>query len=241
MKERDFGGLRASVTGGSDREGGGDGPVVVLLHGFGAPGDDLVSLWRVIAAAPGTRFIFPAAPIALGGPYGDGRAWWRIDIGRFQAAMMQGKVDELVKDKPQGLDEARALVNEMLAAIEKEMSVTRDKIVLGGFSQGSMLALDVTLRTDAPPAGLILLSSTLVAADEWRPLMMRRKGMKIVQSHGREDPILPFEVAVQLRDELTAAGLEVDFHAFRGGHGIPPNVLDVLGPYVRARTEERKT
>ncbi|MGH7282639.1 MAG: hypothetical protein ACRELY_14020, partial [Polyangiaceae bacterium] len=68
MKQRDFGGLRAILAGGTDREGGGDGSVLVLMHGFGAPGDDLVSLWRVIDAPRGTRFIFPEAPIALGGP-----------------------------------------------------------------------------------------------------------------------------------------------------------------------------
>src|SRR5580704_2280770 len=53
MKLVKLGDLDARVTGGSDREGGGDGPVVVLLHGFGAPGDDLVPLGRVLAAPRG--------------------------------------------------------------------------------------------------------------------------------------------------------------------------------------------
>ena len=50
MKTISFGGLSCRLVGGADREGGGDGPLVVLLHGFGAPGDDLVQLWRVIDA-----------------------------------------------------------------------------------------------------------------------------------------------------------------------------------------------
>ncbi|MGH7282139.1 MAG: alpha/beta hydrolase, partial [Polyangiaceae bacterium] len=170
--------------------------------------------------------------IALGGPYGDGRAWWNIDVGRFQIAMMKGEVEELVREKPEGLDESRALVEEMLDTLEKE-GTPRSRVVLGGFSQGSMLALDVTLRAKNPPAGLVLLSSTLIAADEWRPLMSNRKGFRVLQSHGREDPILPFEVATELRDELVKAGMGIQFIEFRGGHGIPPQVVDAMGVYLR--------
>ena len=73
------------VAGGTNREGGGQGPVVVLLHGFGAPGDDLASLWRVLRAPTGTRFVFPEAPLsleAMGMP--GARAWWMIDMMRLQ-------------------------------------------------------------------------------------------------------------------------------------------------------------
>ncbi|MEO8796559.1 MAG: phospholipase, partial [Polyangiaceae bacterium] len=207
MKTRKLGGLDVILAGGTDREGGGDGPVIVLMHGFGAPAEDLVSLWRVIDAPPGTRFVFPAAPIALGGPYGDGRAWWPIDIARFQSAMMKGDLDALVREKPEGLQASRSLVESMLGALETELGAPISKVVLGGFSQGSMLALDVALHAAASPAGLLLLSSTLISADEWRPLMVGRKGLGVLQSHGQQDPILPFEVAEELRDELSAAGL----------------------------------
>jgi phospholipase/carboxylesterase len=233
MKRLEFGGLDAVVAGGTDREGGGDGPVLVLLHGYGAPGEDLVSLWRVIDAPAGTRFVFPAAPIALGGPFGDGRAWWHVDVTRFQRAAMTGKVDEMIRETPDGLHEVRKSALAMLSDIEKKLGVTRDKIVLGGFSQGSMLALDVALHADVSPAALVLMSSTLIAADEWRPLLASKKSIPIFQSHGREDPILPFEVAEQLRDELEAAGFSVTFVPFRGGHGIPENVVDGLGPFLR--------
>ncbi|MEO7112218.1 MAG: dienelactone hydrolase family protein [Polyangiaceae bacterium] len=233
MKRFEFGGLSAVVAGGTDREGAGDGPVLVLLHGFGAPGEDLVSLWRVIDAPPGTRFVFPAAPLALGGPFGDGRAWWMVDVSRFQRAAMSGKVDDMIRETPDGLHEVRKMAVAMLDDIEKKLGVTRDKIVLGGFSQGSMLALDVALHAEVPPAALVLMSSTLIAADEWRPLFASKKSIPIFQSHGKDDPILPFEVAEQLRDELEAAGFAVTFIPFRGGHGIPNEVIDGLGPFLR--------
>ena len=69
MKEVHWAGLDAMVA------GSGTGPIVVLVHGFGAPGDDLVPLADEISAPAGTRFVFPAAPLSLGP---DSRAWWMI-------------------------------------------------------------------------------------------------------------------------------------------------------------------
>ena len=91
MREAIFGGLRVRITGGSDREGGrkGEGPTVVLLHGFGAPGDDLVPLWRVLDVPREVRFVFPAAPLPLDMGYGDARAWWLIDMERIERAQLR--------------------------------------------------------------------------------------------------------------------------------------------------------
>jgi len=232
MKQQELGGLKTVVT------GEGNGPVVVLMHGFGAPGDDLVSLHRVIAAPAGTRFVFPEAPIALGGPFGGGRAWWSIDMMQLQRDVMSGNLAAMVDRVPEQLDVSRALVNALLDDIGTKLGTPRSRIVLGGFSQGSMLAMDVALRAEKPLAGVVLLSSTLIAAKEWRPLMPSRKGLPVFQSHGQEDPVLPFEIAEMLRDELIAAKLDVTWIPFRGGHGIPPQVIDGLGPFLQKAFEK---
>ena len=61
MRVDKLGGLTVRLTGGVDGKGGGAGPLVVLLHGFGAPGDDLVALSEYLDAPAGTRFLFPEA------------------------------------------------------------------------------------------------------------------------------------------------------------------------------------
>src|SRR5580704_31109 len=111
MRIVELGGLKVRIAGGTDREGGGEGPAVVLLHGFGAPGDDLASLWRVLPAPPGTRFVFPEAPLSLSvlGMI-EGRAWWMIDIARFQRARSPKDLQSLMSQVPDGLAEARARV-----------------------------------------------------------------------------------------------------------------------------------
>ncbi|HZU82640.1 MAG TPA: hypothetical protein VE987_06975 [Polyangiaceae bacterium] len=232
-------GVTIRLAGGSDREGGGAGPLVVLLHGFGAPGDDLAPLWRVIDAPPGTRWAFPAAPVVLPVPDGsrgfgapsDSRAWWMIDIERRLAAAERGELEAMSREVPAGLDRARGVVCRVLDALEAELGPSA--IVLGGFSQGAMLACDVALRTERALAGIVLLSGTLIAADEWAAAAARRRGLPVFQSHGSGDPLLPFAYAEKVRALLQAGELDVTWTPFRGGHEIPAGVLQDLGAWLR--------
>ncbi|MBV9946206.1 MAG: phospholipase [Myxococcales bacterium] len=241
MKTLDVGGLSVRIAGGADREGGGDGPLVVLLHGFGAPGDDLVSLFRVMGAPSGTRWAFPAAPLdlgadprspwAFGGPPG-ARAWWMIDMVRLQTASERGQIEALTRETPPGLADARAALTPMLDALERDLRPS--KVVLGGFSQGAMLACDVALTTGRPLAGVVLLSGMLLCADEWTALAHRRPGLRVFQSHGTEDPVLPFPNAEKLKDVLQAGGADVEWLPFRGGHEIPDVVVRGVGRWLCA-------
>lgn len=231
MRRVELGGLKVVIAGGSDREGGGDGPVVVLMHGFGAPGDDLVSLWRVLRAPPGTRFVFPEAPLSLEalGMF-EGRAWWMIDIGRFQRARTPRDVENMLAEVPAGLASAREHVVAMLDELDAALHPSR--LVLGGFSQGAILAIDVALRTDRPLAGVVAMSGALIARDEWKGLAPKRSGLPVVQSHGTRDAILPFVAGEALRDLLVGAGLAHIWVPFAGEHTIGPPVLEAVGAFL---------
>ncbi|HYP87639.1 MAG TPA: hypothetical protein VEQ59_05790 [Polyangiaceae bacterium] len=237
MRKVKIAGLDVVLGGGPDREGGGDGPLLVLLHGYGAPGDDLVPLARQLTVPPAVRFAFPAAPHSLGLPHEQpGRAWWPIDMVELQHAVMRRDYTTLMERTPTGLTEARAAVVELLDALERDYAAPRSKLVLGGFSQGAMLSTDVTLRTDSPPAALAILSGSLICKNEWLPLMKARAGLKVLQSHGRADPVLAFSIAESLRDELLRAGVALDFIAFNGGHGIPNGAVEALSRLVTSAT-----
>jgi phospholipase/carboxylesterase len=235
MKHVELGALKAHLTGGLDRSGSGAGPVLVLMHGYGAPGSDLVPLWRQLRVPRELRFVFPEAPISLdpsdSSSYAP-RAWWHIDIARLQLALQTGRAQELVNETPAGMAEARERVHSMLDAIERDLGVPRERLVLGGFSQGAMLAADTVLQSERSFAGLVILSGALVSASSWRPRMALRSGMRVLQSHGRADPILPFAVAEMLQNELGQAGLRVTWLPFNGGHAIPDAVLEALGQFT---------
>jgi phospholipase/carboxylesterase len=232
MREEHIGGLRTRITGGTDGKGGGNGPVVVLLHGFGAPGDDLVSRADVLTVPTGTRFVFPEGPLSLSFGPGDARAWWLIDMARIAADQAEGRVRDLSQDIPKGLAPARATMLAFLKEVEHKFGADPRKTILGGFSQGAMLSCDLMLRTAQHYAGLIQLSGTLLATQEWAPLLQKRKNLPVFQSHGMQDEILPYVGAERLRATLIHAGLSVEWHSFRGGHEIPRAVLQRLGPFI---------
>ena len=231
MKLTKLGDLDVRITGGTDREGAGTGPVVVLLHGFGAPGDDLVSLWRTLAAPRGTRFVFPEAPLDLGPRYMGGRAWWPIDLEERMRRHALGEPPDLTQ-VPEGLGASRAKMLGLLGEVQRTLQPAAGKLVLGGFSQGAMLALDVALHSSEPLAGLVVLSGTQIAANEWATRFEARRGLPVFMSHGRSDEILPFALSEGLRGTLIAHGLRVEWVPFQGGHGIPPGVVDGAGAFL---------
>jgi phospholipase/carboxylesterase len=221
VKRVQLGGLQAIVV------GEGDGPAVVLCHGFAAPAEDLVGLAGMLDAPPGTRFVFPAAPDELGLPFSDARAWWMIDLARYERDIREGRGATWTREVPRGLAAAREQLLGLIAAL------AAPRLVLGGFSQGAMLTCDVALRSELPLAGLVLLSGAIVAEDEWQPRFAARRGLRVFQSHGTADPILPYMVAQRLRLLWEDAGADVTFEPFRGGHEVPPAVLGGLGAFLR--------
>lgn len=217
---------------GSGRPGG---PLVVLCHGYGAPGRDLVPLARFFNAPAGTRFAFPAAPHSLGtlGFGMDSRAWWHLDLERLQYRMMGGDLRALASEVPEGLPAARAQLGSAIDELSTRLGVPEGGLLLGGFSQGAMLSLDVALHTSRKLAGLLLLSGTLIAEGEWRPRLSKLAGLPIFMSHGTEDPLLPYEISTELAELLRSAGACVDTCWFPGQHEIPDIVLHQASHFLQ--------
>lgn len=206
--------------------------VVVLLHGFGAPGDDLAGLAEELDDGK-TAFYFPEAPLDLSPrplAYGSARAWWLIDMARLERAMATGQPRDMSDETPEGLEEAHRALASTLDAIDSRFGGV--PLVLGGFSQGAMLATHATFTTTRPVAGLAILSGTMLARETWVPKMPVRAGLAVFQSHGTVDALLPITVAERLRDAMAAAGLAVTYEKFSGGHGIPPTVMSAFRSWL---------
>src|SRR5262249_25745888 len=208
-------------------------PLLVLFcHGFGASGEDLVPfvpepLEREPRRAP-VRCAFPAGPLSMGqAAWGDARAWWPIDWMKLSTLSRtpDGR-EQLRNEVPEGMASARRKLQGCVEALLAGTGLPPERVVLGGFSQGAMLSTDLALHWEQRPAALVALSSVLLAADRWRALAPRRAALPVIQSHGRQDPILPYSEGEALRDFLTEAGLSVEFIPFDGPHTVHPDALD---------------
>ncbi|MCA9059214.1 MAG: hypothetical protein KDA85_11965 [Planctomycetaceae bacterium] len=213
--------------------------LVVLCHGFGAPGDDLVDLGGWLADADDSirencRFVFPAAPIDLG-PMGmpGGRAWWPINMARLAEINQTQDYDKLTTLRPEGMTEASTLLHGAIRELLARDQLHEEQLILGGFSQGAMVTTDVTLTHQLHPALLVLFSGTLLCRDQWHALAAAHSGTDVIQSHGTIDPVLPFSPAEQLRDLLVESGFPVEFVPFRGQHAIPLQVLSLVAERLK--------
>lgn len=214
--------------------------VVILCHGFGASGEDLLPCAQEIISMArekmdGVQFIFPAAPIQLDNGFGDSRAWWPIDMEALQMAMQTGQLRDLRNDEPPLLSARRTSMLELIEWLKQEIRIDESQIILGGFSQGSMVATDVALSMERAPGGLIIWSGTLLSESRWKELADGRgpeRRFPVLQTHGTLDPILPFAAAEWLRDLLMGSGFSVTFHSFAGPHTIPPQGIELAAELI---------
>lgn len=215
--------------------------VVVLCHGYGAPGNDLVGVvgeWIHLLgeSAESFRFVCPIAPNSLaelGMP--DGRAWWPINMAQLMEHVQANRFDELHRKTPPGIDEAREqLAATINAAIETVQSDGEVSLAIGGFSQGAMLTMDTALRGDIPtPNVLIQFSGTVVCQDDWSAAMPKLKNTRVYQSHGTIDPVLPYSSATRLRDLIAASQVDAQFHDFEGPHTIDMDSIGITATLLK--------
>jgi phospholipase/carboxylesterase len=126
---------------------------------------------------------------------------------------------------------AASLVERVLEKVQRSPG---GPIVLGGFSQGAMVAGEVAFGSDAQLRALVLLSGTLVDEKTWESNFERRRDLPVFLAHGRSDRMLPFAVADRFRRKLEAAGVKVTWFPFDGGHEIPAAVVIELNKFLGA-------
>ncbi|MEY4617284.1 MAG: hypothetical protein RJB66_2244 [Pseudomonadota bacterium] len=209
-----------------------EAPWIVFFHGYGADAGDLYPLSQEIALQKDCNWLFPEGflEVPIGGNW-TGRAWWPVNMVELQQAQITGVPRDLSQSTPQGLDVAFKKASEMLAALK----VPWNKIILGGFSQGAMLATELYLNAPESPLGLVILSGTCLHADQWREKAKSRAGKAFFLSHGESDQVLSIRGSQKLETILTQGGMKGRLQRFAGGHEIPPPVLSEVRKYLEAR------
>lgn len=181
-----------------------DAPLIVLMHGRGANRFDLLGL---VEHMPRTaNVVFPEAPHgAAQWGYGPGSAWYRF-LGRN-------------KPDPASFEQSMRELGELVA------SFSARKIVLGGFSQGGVMAMAYAISHPGTVAGALNFSGFLADHPTVQLNPESVKGTSFFWGHGTHDPAIPFELALEGRSALRAIGADLEAHDYDIGHWIDPREL----------------
>lgn len=200
--------------------------VVVFLHGYGADGADLLGLAEPLAQhLPDTAFYAPDAPDrTANNPFG--YQW-------FPIPWLDGSSEA---EAAAGLAASAADLNAYLDIVMAAEGITADKLALIGFSQGTMMSLEIAPRRADEIAGVVAFSGRLLRPE--RLAAEARVKPPILLIHGDADPVVPFEDMQKAAEALMAAGFETYGHVMKGtGHGIAPDGLGVAVNFLRDRLE----
>jgi phospholipase/carboxylesterase len=205
--------------------GGKPDSLVILLHGYGSNGADLISLAPYWAKAlPGTAFVSPNAiepvPQAPGG-----FQWFPI-------------VDLDPRSMEQGARHAAQSVDRFIDRELEKYGLDESRLALVGFSQGTMMSLYVGLRRERQVAAILGFSGVLVAGQRLKEEMRSKPPILLV--HGDRDPMIPITAMFDSADALCAAGHAAQWHVSYGvPHSIGPDGLELGGDFLATTLKTR--
>ncbi len=192
---------------------------LVLFHGRGTSEHDMAGLFDVLD--PDGRFacVAPRGPLQL--PPG-GFHWYVVErIGFPDRDTFLGSFDRLAA---------------WLDALAAETGIAPEHTVLGGFSQGCVMAWALTLGPGRPrPAGVLAMSGFMSTVDGFALAEERLAGLPVAIAHGSQDPVIGIEFGRDARDRAQAAGAEVLYRETPIPHTLDPRVLPELTAWVRER------
>ena len=203
MQLREFGDLTGPYV--PPARGGSATHLMLLLHGWGADGNDLADLAQPYAMRfPGMAFFVPNGPDPCKmNPAG--REWFDIE------------------DRVNGPDYAAPVIQTAITGLLKDLQLSGSELILAGFSQGGMMSLHCGLRLSPAPAAVVSFSGALLRHDDL-PATTRYPPVQLV--HGSDDQIVPCALMHEAAQALSSLGVDIETAERPGlGHGIDPDGL----------------
>lgn len=200
--------------------GGPPKQVVVLLHGYGSDGNDLIGLaphWQGVL--PDALFVSPNAPEQC-----------RQLASGFQWFDVAFEGDRLTS-RQVGVKTARPVLTQFLEDLWNQTGIAPEQTILAGFSQGAMMALHVGLSLERPLMGVVAFSGAFVPPEGFGSRPFAKPPVCLV--HGDMDEVVDPEFSADAEVALRLAGYEVSYRVSEDvGHGIAPDGLAFATDFI---------
>lgn len=189
---------------------------LVLLHGRGASELDLLPVFDKLDPEGRLYGAAPRAPLTL--PPG-GFHWYVVRRVGFP--------------DPETFWSSYRLLEGWLEALPEVTGVPLERTVLGGFSMGAVMSYALGLGAGRPaPAGVLALSGFIPTVEGFEPALEARAGLRVATAHGTHDPVISVDFAREARGRLEAAGVDLLYSEFPGGHSVDPTLLRTLRDWL---------
>lgn len=199
---------------------------VIWLHGLGADGHDFEAIVPELQLPEGSpvRFIFPHAPeqaVTINQGYVM-RAWYDITSLDFNAAQDAAGIR-------QSAEQLAALIES-----EHQRGIAYDRIVIAGFSQGGVIALQTGLRFPHRLAGIMALSTYLALPETLATEASQvNQEIPIFMAHGIDDDIVPYVLGEISKQQLVKQGYPVEWQSYPMGHSVHPDEINDISAWLR--------
>ena len=200
---------------------------VIWLHGLGADGSDFYDIVPMLELPKtlAVRFIFPNAPempVTVNGGYVM-PAWYDLS-----------GIGNQYPDDLQGIQRSR---DQLLLLVEKEKQkgINPERIILAGFSQGGVIALHTGLRCAQKLGGILALSTYLALPESLQAEKRAPEDLEILMMHGRDDNVVPIELAKSSCKTITESGYKVTWKEYAMPHSVCPEQMKCIGSWLSER------
>jgi phospholipase/carboxylesterase len=194
---------------------------LILLHGRGTDEHDLFPLLEILDPDRRLLGVTPRAPIE----YEDGTCHWYVskEVGHPDAKTFLSTMAHL---------------DGWLGLMAEDMNIPRERMVLGGFSQGATMAYALALGAGEPqPAGLIALSGFIPEVEGFDIDLSSKKGFRVAIAHGILDKVIPPQYSRDARRQLEEAGADIVYRESRVPHAVDPRFLYELPDVIYGAVE----
>jgi phospholipase/carboxylesterase len=190
-------------------------PLIIMMHGRGADAHDLADVAPLLDGPGGYRFVFPNAP----------RPWEAQPGMTFGFTWFDGW-----PPRGESFRQSRRLVLAFLDAVVKRYPTPEGKLIISGFSQGALVALDVGFRTKQQVAAIVAMSGAIY--EDELPDLDSNRDKRVLLVHGTNDEVIPVNAARRTRRVLEDHGIEPEYHEFPMGHQLTEESIAVVAEFI---------